>query len=112
VATTAEIEDFLSEFAEIIERSGLNIWSRKKNDDFLLESGFTNSDVEWIVKTLKPGHYIKGPENDDKPYRPDGEVWKFGREYGGFELYIKLKKTQDHQLLAECMSAHEAEFPF
>jgi len=111
VVTNREIEEFLVGFRDIIDRSGLNLWETVKNNDFQVESGFTNADIEQIVRTLKPEHYQNGPVEDDKPHRPSGEVWIFGREYEGFELYIKLKKTHDSQLLAECMSAHEAEFP-
>lgn len=108
-ASDQDTELFLKTFKETVRSNGLNIWPTEKNKDFLLESGFTNEDVEEIILSLKVRDYESGPSSDKKDFRADGEVWVFSREYEGFELYIKVK-LRNGQPIAECLSAHEAEF--
>lgn len=111
-ATAKEIQEFLDAFKSDMDQNGLNIWPTQKNDAFLLESGFSNDDVETIIRSLAVRDYEAGPKDDDKGhFRADGEVWIFSREYEGFELYIKLKRTGTQTIVSECLSAHEAEFP-
>lgn len=99
-------------FKGIVERNGLDTWPTKKNDQFLLDSGFTSDDVEEIVRKIEVRDYESGPHDDDKEgFRQPGEVWVFGKEYEGYDLYIKLKMTNGNAVIAECLSAHEAEFP-
>src|SRR5690348_13534699 len=88
--------------------SGLIIWSTQKNQEFLLETGFINSDIIEIVNRLTEHDYSAGPEPDNSQIRPVGEVWKFYREHAGYQLYVKLK-LQNGAPVAECMSCHEAE---
>lgn len=108
-ASDQDTEQFLRTFKEAVTDNGLNIWPTEKNKDFLFESGFTKEDVEEIILSLKVRDYESGPFADNKDHRPDGEVWVFTKEYEGFELYIKIK-LRDGQIIAECLSAHEAEF--
>lgn len=112
MATVKEIEDFLIAFKRDMDQNGLSIWPTKKNNDFLVESGFDNDDIKSILRALAVRHYEYGPQGEDKEgYRLPGEVWIFGKEHEGFELYIKLKRTGEHTTVSECLSAHEAEFP-
>lgn len=112
VVTVKGVEEFLTAFKADMEQNGLSIWPTKKNDAFLLESGFNNADIESIVRSLAVRDYESGPKGDDKEdYRLPGEVWIFSREYEGFELYIKLKRAGEQTTVSECLSAHEAEFP-
>lgn len=108
-ASDEDVEEFLKNFKAAVQKSGLNIWPTTKNNDFLLESGFSNGDVEDIVLSLRIRDYERGPCDDQKDYRPDGQVWVFSREHEGFELYIKVKLLNG-QVMAECLSAHEADF--
>ena len=53
--------------------------------------------------------YCKGPQPDkDRP----GDIWVFGKEIAGSEVYIKLKIAQagTHKI-AKCISFHAAEYP-
>lgn len=52
-ATIQEIRAFLDAFKGTVERNGLNTWPTKKNDQFLLDSGFTSDDVEEIVRKIE-----------------------------------------------------------
>ena len=108
MATEADILAFLVRFRQTAATHGLFIWSTGKNNDWLLETGFTNDDVESVVKGLTPRDYSSGPQPDDDATRPIGEVWKFQREYEGYELYVKLK-LRHGMPVAECVSCHEAE---
>lgn len=109
-ATEAEVSAFLRRFKEAVKENGLSIWPTAKNQKFLTDSGFTNDDVVEALKSLVPRNYAAGPEEDDNPARPAGEVWKFAREYEGYEMYIKLKLDPQTNLpVAECLSFHEAE---
>ncbi len=108
--TPSDVHAFLRRFAAAAERVGLNIWPTQKTNDFLLESGFTNADIERVVRDLRVDHYHRGPETDDSPRRSPGEVWKFGREFEGYHLYVKLKLDETSGTpSAECLSFHETE---
>jgi len=112
----ADIQAFLRRFWQAMDAHGLAIWKNKKNDDFLMETGFTNDDVVAVVTSLRTSDYHAGPEPDERLSRPPGEVWVFAREYEGYEMYIKLKLTHELDMSTavpstECMSFHEAEHP-
>lgn len=110
MATDAEVQAFLKRFWQAMDTHGVTIWKTKKNDDFLLETGFNNADVVDVLKRLRSQDYSAGPQADDKAGRPVGEVWKFAREYEGYGMYIKLKLDASTGLpVAECLSFHEAE---
>jgi hypothetical protein len=56
-----------------------------------------------------PCKVSKGPEPDkDKP----GDIWIFGKEIEGKEVYIKLKIAIVGEVrIAKCISFHIANFP-
>ncbi|WP_109070178.1 type II toxin-antitoxin system MqsR family toxin [Azospirillum sp. TSH58] len=110
MATDAEVQAFLRRFVQAVASHGVHVWKTKKNDAFLMDTGFTNADVVDALKTLRVQNYSAGPELDDDPNRPAGEVWKFMREYEGYNLYVKLKLDASTGLpIAECLSFHPAE---
>lgn len=59
--------------------------------------------------SLSLTNYADGPKKDlDKP----GELWEFGTEISGCEIYIKLKITEiDGEKIVKCISFHEADRP-
>lgn len=110
MATEAEVSAFLRRFRLAMKTSKLLIWATEKNQKFLTDSGFTNEDIEVVLRSLVPKDYSAGPQPDNNPNRPMGEVWKFSREYEGYQMYIKLKLDPQTSLpVAECLSFHEAE---
>lgn len=61
------------------------------------------------LMTLSVADYCEGPKPDkDRP----GDVWVFGKQIGGKEVYIKLKIAQVRQeKIAKCLSFHAAKYP-
>mgnify|MGYP000149152536 FL=1 len=69
----------------------------------------TKANLEEILLGLSVTDYCQGPEPDrDRP----GNLWIFGRDIEGHEVYIKLKVAQagDRQV-AKCISFHIARHP-
>ena len=92
-ATENEINIFLDKAAELIANGCcmlLSLGSREKNRETLLELGLTNTLMFEEIRSLEVKHYSKGPEQD-RDEKIKGEVWFFGKEIAGKEIYIKLK---------------------
>ena len=102
-----KVTAFLDKFRTVAATHGLTIWATQKNEDFRSETGATNQDILQIIESLRPRNYHSGPEADDDPGRPVGEVWKFSVEWCGYDLYMKLKLSMTPA--AECLSCHERE---
>ena len=104
-----DIRDFLIEFKESIKDRGLHIIPRAKNNQTIRELGLTMSNIREIIFGLGVKDYSKGPELDrDKP----GEVWVFGKQVDGKEIYIKLKLAIIEGVrTSKCISFHIADRP-
>lgn len=109
MSTVNEAAAFLDRFRDAMARHGLTLWRRRKNEDFLLDTGFTREDAGWVIRKLEPSQYEWGPQEDDNDGRSIGEVWAFATEFEGFELFVKLKLGTSGSPSAECISFHEAE---
>ena len=86
-----------------------------KTTRFLRSSGFTAQDVLDVLHSLEVEDYSQGPLADDKG-RPH-DLWVFGKEIEGIEIYIKVVPLFDNDAVATiCVSFHEAEhkmkYPF
>ena len=70
--------------------------------------GLTRREVERIILSLSVLNYSAGPEPDrDRA----GEVWEFGYDFDGYEIYIKLKLADvKGAKLAKCFSFHIAKY--
>ena len=105
-----EIRDFLVEFKKIMTKGrGLDLVNRRENIDTLAKMGLTKKNLIEEIMTLSVKNYCQGPEPDrDRP----GDIWVFGKHIGGGEIYIKLKIAQvGKEMVAKCLSFHEANFP-
>jgi hypothetical protein len=114
VVPEAEIAAFLRRFREAMDIYGLDLWPTTKNRKFEDDTGFTKSDAELLVRSLRTIDYSMGPEPDDNADRSPGEVWVFGREFEGTDLYVKLKlevRTHVNGTPSVCMSFHPQERP-
>jgi len=114
VAPEPEIAVFLHRYREAMALYGLDLWLNTKNQQFMNDSGFTKADAELVVMQLRTIDYSTGPEPDDNPERAPGEVWVFGYEFEGYNMYVKLKlKYQSYGELTPsvCMSFHPEERP-
>lgn len=112
-ATLPEIAAFLRRFLAAMDSYGLDLWPNTKNQGFQDETGFTKADAELVVHRLEPEYYAFGPDADDNPSRPTGEVWVFGCEFEGYDLYVKLKLETPpvSGIPSVCMSFHPEERP-
>ena len=104
------VRNFLKEFKQIVATGrGLDIIPRRETRDALAELGLTRKNCADEIMTLSVADYCEGPKPDkDRP----GDVWIFGKQIGGKEVYIKLKIAQGGQeKIAKCLSFHAAKYP-
>lgn len=105
-----DVRDFLLEFKQVATGGrGIDIVPRPETRPTLVQLGLTKANLEEILLGLSVTDYCQGPEQDrDRP----GNLWIFGREIEGHEVYIKLKVAQvgDKQI-AKCISFHIARYP-
>lgn len=104
------IRDFLIEFKRIAtEGRGIDFIPRRDNLDALADLGLTLRNARDEIMALSVMDYCEGPEDDrDKP----GEIWVFGKEIEGKEVYIKLKvASAGEEKLAKCISFHISRRP-
>jgi hypothetical protein len=104
------IAQFLRELKELIS-TGRNFYfiERPKNNFTLRKLGLTWSIFIKELLGLSVVDYCSGPDQDrDIP----GDVWMFGKEINGHEIYIKLKIFYiGSEKNAKCISFHEADHP-
>ncbi len=105
-----KILKFLKEFKKIVTAGrGLDVIPRRENIACLAELGLTKKNQLEEILNLSVSDYCEGPSPDkDRP----GEIWVFGKEIRGKEVYIKLKIAQvGEEKIAKCLSFHWANFP-
>ena len=66
---------------------------RQKNRQALLDLGISPARRREVLLGLKPEDYSSGPEPDDLD--DSKEVWMFGADVDGTEVYIKLRVVED-----------------
>lgn len=105
----SEISAFLFQFKFFAQAApGFSPIDRQKNIDSITDMGITVPQFKSIILKLTPKNYVSGPEKDVK--YPEHDIWRFGYDFGGEELYIKLSGNFSHGV-AKCISFHKAEFP-
>ncbi len=101
-----QIRDFLLEFKEIVSKQGIYLVPRNETNATLGYLGLTRKIAKDIFLSLSVANYSKGPEEDTDR---GGELWIFGKEIKGEEVYIKLKVTSvNGSKIAKCISFHIA----
>lgn len=102
---------FLKGFFLIVTNGrGLDILPRPKNNETVKKLGLTKKNIEDIILALTEDNYYKGPKQDDR--NPNQQIWEFGKEIDGIEVYIKLSIATVNKIqIAKCISFHEAEYP-
>lgn len=104
------VAQFLREVKELISTGRNFIFvPRPENNNTLLKLGLTWTVFIMELIGLSVVDYCSGPDPDlDRP----GDVWMFGKEINGHEVYIKLKIFYlGPEKYAKCISFHEAEQP-
>jgi hypothetical protein len=104
-----KIKTFLKEFKKIASgRRGIYLIPREESQKTLADLGLTKKNFKEVIMTLSVMDYCEGPKIDES--RP-GNIWIFGKQIGGKEIYIKLKVAQvSRKKIAICISFHPAAF--
>lgn len=107
--TKDDVEKFLADFSVKVKIFGIRFRDdRSKNQNSLLELGITPHERLNVIMQLNCYDYSEGPIVD--MLNNQGEMWVFGKDIRGNEVYIKitLGKPNAHTI---CISFHKAEHP-
>jgi hypothetical protein len=102
--------EFLKEFKKIMVRGrGLDIIPRRETMKALADLGLTKNNLKEEIMALSVEDYCEGPAPDrDRA----GDIWIFGKQIFGKEIYIKLKIAQvGEEKIAKCLSFHPSSYP-
>ena len=109
MVTIEEVKTFLDQFNIKAQVFGIRFRDdRPKNRETLLQLDITHLQRETIVKSLLPEDYVEGPVID--VLNKEGEMWVFGRDVKGREVYIKITLGNENGQTI-CISFHIAEHP-
>ena len=113
MARRQDVVEFLNLFKSATMLGYLHVRDREKNMQALVDLGVTPSERKELILGLTPEDYMAGPKPDDTD--PEKEVWEFGANVQGVEVYIKLRLARDPRKRnvyhATVWSFHPAEFP-
>ena len=107
--TKEQVEKFLEDFSLKVKIFGIRFRDdRQKNQNSLVELGITPNQRMEVIMNLSCYDYSEGPIVD--ALNNQGEMWVFGKDVRGNEIYIKitLGKPNAHTI---CISFHKAEHP-
>lgn len=113
-AKQTEVKEFLLDVKNAIlagtERDlGWMLRMRQKNDACIAHLGIKRDDVRDELLSLSVLDYCSGPSKDPQIA---GDVWVFGKEIAGEEVYIKLKLMGDEKgQTVSVLSFHVPESP-
>jgi len=93
MTTRNEVVDFLNLFKGCLMLDRCHVMNREKNRQGLIHLSMTAAERREILLQLTPEDYCAGPKPDDTD--DTKEVWEFGKEVAGMEVYIKLRVVQD-----------------
>ena len=103
-----QVSTFLNEFKSLITRNCFQFVQRLETNKAAISLGLTNELAKREILNLSVVDYSSGPDADK--VRP-GDVWIFGKEINGCEVYIKLKiYVVGVTKYAKCISFHEADY--
>jgi len=106
IKSQAEVEAFLRQFMPKLDIWGILFLDRNKNNEALREMGITPNMRMEIIRSIEVYDYI---ETLEKTFNY-GDMWVFGKDYDGTDLYIKLALGDPSQKTI-CISFHKAEHP-
>ena len=109
MATKEQVEDFLKRLKEKIKVFDIIFRDdRGKNLQTLATLEITPIYRKQVVLSIEPEDYIEGPMVDT--LNKMGEMWVFGKNVKGQEVYIKIMLGQPNSSTI-CISFHIAEHP-
>ena len=105
IAHRDSVAEFLREFKMIVvEGRGLDLIPTPKNRKCMLDLGITKKNCRNEILSLSVEDYCEGPKTDKEQ---SGQLWVFGKEINGMQVYIKLKiAVVGTQKIAKCLSFH------
>lgn len=105
-----DVRKFLLEFKQVVTSdSGIDLVPRRETLETLRFLGLTKRNLEEVILGLSVADYCNGPEPDRDRL---GEIWEFGKNLDGHEMYIKLKLADaSGAKIAKCISFHIAKYP-
>ena len=103
------VKEFLNQFNIKAQIFGIQFRNdREKNKETLRLLEISPLQREMIVKNLQAEDYVEGPVIDI--LNKEGEMWVFGRDVKGREVYIKITLGYENGQTI-CISFHIAEHP-
>ena len=109
MATKEQVEDFLKRLKEKIKVFDIIFRDdRGKNLQTLATLEITPIYRKQVVLSIEPEDYVEGPIVDT--LNKMGEMWEFGKNVKGQEVYIKITLGQPNSSTI-CISFHIAEHP-
>lgn len=105
IKTKQEVEQFLYQFGIKFDVWGIFYLDRDKNEEALKALGIIPKARDEIVRQLQPNDYV-----ETLPTEYFDEMWVFGRDMDGTELYIKIALGKPNNQTI-CISFHIAEHP-
>lgn len=105
-ASISEINGFLYQFKFFAANDGcFVVVDREEYMQTLAEFGLPQGEAKRMIMSLTEKNYVKGPEEDRD--KPGANIWVFGIDLNGDQLYIKLSDAFKHNV-AKCISFHKA----
>ena len=109
MATKEQVEDFLKRLKEKIKVFDIIFRDdRGKNLQTLATLEITPTYRKKVILNIEPEDYSEGPIVDT--LNKMGEMWVFGKDVKGHEVYIKITLGQPNNSTI-CISFHIAEHP-
>lgn len=109
MATKEQVEDFLKRLKEKIKVFDIIFRDdRGKNLQTLATLEITPTYRKQVILNIEPEDYSEGPIVDT--LNKMGEMWVFGKDVKGHEVYIKITLGQPNSSTI-CISFHIAEHP-
>lgn len=105
IKSKQEVERFLSLFGIKFDIWGIFYLDRDKNEEALKALGITPKARDEIVRQLQPEDYV-----ESLPTEYFDEMWVFGKDLIGTELYIKIALGRPNSQTV-CISFHIADHP-
>lgn len=108
MARQSDVEQFLNHFKIKLKVFDVVYIGRDKNAQALLDVELVPAARTKILENLEVEDYCEGPL--EETFHGAGNMWVFGKEVSGNEIYIKIAMGQPNNSVI-CISFHPAEHP-
>lgn len=104
----SDVEQFLNQIKVKLKVFDVRYIGREKNAQALLDLELVSATRTKILENLEAEDYCEGPL--EETMYGAGNMWVFGKEVKGNEIYIKIAMGQANNSVI-CISFHPAEQP-